>query len=704
MISQWYVLAMMFKVLLAFVVVFIVIPWKIVRFDSEADKFLDKVFICLIHSTLIIILVAHILAFSKLYEYFSLVFVLFLIIIISKYWSVKTWPALAEALGVRAIVHILDLSEGRLGLKEQLRQKWTSWCALRKARVSLFFRSYCRDPFAFYLPLAVILAAAYLRFEHSIFNGTFTLSDTYGHLAWSKRMGLNEIYYYGVYSYGLHSIISAISKLFFLDAYWICRFLGPLAGAFLVLSVYYFALRTTENKAASLLSAVVYGLVTHSDFPSAAYRQTALLTQEYATIFVLPGLYFFWVYLKSRKLNYLLLFAAALSVTAFIHPFATFFLAFWSGIMFLAAWIPLKVNYRTIFAYGLYSFGAILIALVPLGIGLLMGMDFYGSSADFIKESVSTNWSGISLNQFVDIMLSGGVLQDGALIAACGLIIISFLLFRLKRNINAILVLTVSVGAILTFLQYRADKLSLPVLIAPFRTGTFLALLIPVVYSWGIFLIIIMISSISATNLRRLKEITTKTLTVTLCLIVIYMHPPGDLYKELLEYEAAVQNYLVIKRDFPALDWTIVGPTEQLEQVIGVGWHSDILRLVQRYTPEEVGKPGFKWPIPTSHIFFYTEKIPFHWGRPVALSDAEKELEPEGNDPFSQYYHTGDQRAILEAKAIRLMEAYRANHDMSIFYEDEEMRIYYVYQKLDPNIPINLLDSELAQKSAVIRQ
>lgn len=703
MISQWYVLAMMFKVLLAFVVVFIVIPWKVVRFDSEADKFLDKVFICLIHSTLIIILVAHILAFSKLYEYFSLVFVLFLVFIFSQYWSVKTWPALAEALGVRAIVHILDLSEGRLGLKEQLRQKWTGWCALRKARLSSFFRSYCRDPFAFYLPLAVILAAAYLRFEHSIFNGTFTLSDTYAHLAWSKRMGMNEIYYYGVYSYGLHSIISALSKLFFLDAYWICRFLGPLAGAFLVLSVYYFALRTTENKAASLVAVVIYGLVNHADFPLAFIRQTSLLTQEYATFFVLPGLYYLWLYFKYRKNKYLLLYAEALAVTFFVHPFGAFYLALWSGIMFILAWVPLKINLRLILAYGAANIIAIVVPLIALGIGLLMGIELFRSSFNFIKDSISLGQNTLTPSQFVTIIFMGGWIQDVVVFLAIILGLISFHSYRWGQKPTAILSLTLSLTTLVTFLLYRSNDLHIPSVVDFYRTGTFLALLIPVIFAGALNVLAEIMSQASFQALRRYSGITMKVTVLVLCVFVLYSYPYQAEQGDELEYDAAVQNYLVIKRDFPALDWTIVGPTEQLEQVIGVGWHSDILRLVQRYTPEEVGKPAFKWPIPTSHIFFYTEKIPFHWGRSVALSDAEKELEPEGNDPFAQYYHTGDQRAILEAKAIRLMEAYRASHDMSIFYEDEEMRIYYVYQELDPNYPINLPDTELAQR-AVLRQ
>lgn len=704
MISQWYVFGMMFKVILAFMLVFIIIPWKAVRFDLEADRFLDKFFICLIHSTLIIILLAHFLAFLKLYEYFSLVFFLILILILSKYVHVKTWPALAEALGVKTVVFILDASEGRIGLKEQLRQNWLQWVEQRKADLKQFWYQASRDPFFVVLPLIVLLLAAYLRFEHAIFNGTYTVSDTYGHLAWSKRMGMNEIYYYGVYSYGLHSLVSALNKLFFLDAYWICRFIGPLAGALLVLSVYYFTLRITGSKPASLVSAVIYGLVNHPDFPSVFNRQKALLTQEYATFFVLPGLYFLWLYLKSGRKRYLFLYAEALAVAFFIHPFGAFYLALWSAIMFLAAWLPLKIKFRMVLSYGIANLVAVIVPLVALGIGLLMGIELFRSSAAFIQESITTGQGGINLTKFIAIMFEGGWIQDVVLLIALCLTFLSVPLYWLKQRLNAVLIMSITLATLLTFVMYRSKSLQIPTVVDYYRTGTFLALLIPVVYALGILMLSDLIGLIRSSMVIEVRGLITKVMAVSLCIVVLYTYPFVHNVQDSMEYEAAVQNYLVIKRDFPALDWTIVAPTEQLEQVIGISWHSDILRLIQKHTPQEVADPAFKWPIPTSHIFFYTEKIPFRWGKPIGEEDAKKDLEPEGDDPFLQYYHTGHQRAILEAKAIRLMESYRASHnDMTIYYEDEEMRIYYVYQDLKDSDLLEAPITDLLQQS-VLRQ
>ncbi|NTW06206.1 MAG: hypothetical protein HGA27_08850, partial [Peptococcaceae bacterium] len=54
------------KVILFFIFIYIFIPSKIIHF-SENDKFLDKVFISLTHSTLITVIIVHLLVFLKLY-------------------------------------------------------------------------------------------------------------------------------------------------------------------------------------------------------------------------------------------------------------------------------------------------------------------------------------------------------------------------------------------------------------------------------------------------------------------------------------------------------------------------------------------------------------------------------------------------------------------------------------------------------------
>ena len=79
------------------------------------------------------------------------------------------------------------------------------------------------------------------------------------------------------------------------------------------------------------------------------------------------------------------------------------------------------------------------------------------------------------------------------------------------------------------------------------------------------------------------------------------------------------------------------------------------------------------------------EKRPLLFGREITVEDAEKELAPltPDTDIFMQYYRDTEQRAILMAKALQWIEAYRASHDdVSIYYEDENLIIYKIYHEV----------------------
>ncbi|PKM87469.1 MAG: hypothetical protein CVU87_09515 [Firmicutes bacterium HGW-Firmicutes-12] len=681
MISNSYTIAMLIKVFFVFCFLYIFIPSRVISFDKDADKFWDKFFISLVHSTIITILIVHVLAFLKLYDTFSLIFSYLVVYILVIKTRGKSWFAVLDGLGLKLVVHLLNISEGRTGFIGESRWRIKAWIRRLKNDIRAQVKKSFQDPFYGILPIVVVMGGVFIRFRHAIFNATFTASDTYGHLAWSKFIGNNQIYQDGIYSYGLHSCISALNKIFFIDPYWLCRFIGPLSGVIIFLSVYYISLRFTKNHAASLIAAVVYGLVTNGDFPSVVSRQTALLSQEYASMFVLPGLYFLWLFFSSGKRKYLYLFAEALAITFFVHPYATVFLGLWSGIlMIVTIFMFREFKKRLIVDYIFFSFIACSIALLPFGVGLLMGKKFFGTSASYIRESITFEAASINITDYFQLIIT----QNFFIYAA--MLIIAFLaiclIFKFIKGLNVPIV-TIALATLFTVLQYHAPQLQLPALTDPFRTGMFLALLLPVVYASGFNCIFGIITSFK--KLEFFKNALFKTAVIIVCVALVYVYPPGKLTAMSMEYEAAVLNYLVIERDFEPLDWTIIAPTEQFQEALGVGYHYEILRFVQDLTPYELADPDFELPIPTHNIFLYTEKVPFHLNRRITDEDADRELEPEGNNPFEQFYHgDGEQRGIIQAKAVRLIEAYKSTHDnVEIFYEDENMTIYHIYHEPD---------------------
>jgi hypothetical protein len=148
-----------------------------------------------------------------------------------------------------------------------------------------------------------------------------------------------------------------------------------------------------------------------------------------------------------------------------------------------------------------------------------------------------------------------------------------------------------------------------------------------------------------------------------------------------LEYDAAVHCYLTIRRDYSPLNWTIVAPVEQYQQVLGRGWHYELSRFVLEFTPEQVSQPRFSFPIPTTDIFIFVEKVPLGRTTPLTAEDAARPLQPmsEVNNPTAYYYRTAANRAAVQARALALIEAYSSTHaGVSIYYEDEQLRVYHI--------------------------
>jgi len=675
MIELGYVLLIAAKVILMFILIYIFIPSRLIRFQDE-DRFLDRVFISLTHSTFLVIIVVHFLAFLKLYETFSLVIVYPLLFFLFNRLKGRPPAGEVDTLKTKILFRLFDWSESRDRFKN-VKQNMGVWVRQHKNKAFIQLKTSLTEPFSGIFPVLTVMGAAYIRFKDTFIHAAYLASDPYVHLIWVKLLGNNQMYSDGIYPYGFHAIISNMVKLTFLDPYWICRFIGPLAGVLLTLSVYYFALRVTKSYPASLISLVFYGLVINGIFPLMIARQTAALPQEFAAIFILPGLYFLWVYLKSRNRLFLLLFAESLVITVMIHSYAAVYLIIWAAVLTLLAILFKRLNLKVVFNVFIYSLLAGMVSLLPFGIGLLMGREFFTGATGFIQKSII--WRGFP-GSLTDILTHLNAYDPFFQIALLIVLLMVISTVVVRKNDWAVLSLTVSGCSVIMYLLYRAPELGLPQITHPSRTEAFLTPMFAVLYGCGLNVVEKCIPDIPVDLAKTIKKRLIQVISIALCLVTIYGFTPGKIKVRFQEYDAAAENYLSISSKFPIFDWTIISPTEQFQQVMGRGWHQEILRFVQEFNLEQARDPQFIIPIPTQHIFFYTEKKPLYLGREVTAEDAERALEPEGENPFDQYYLNADQRAIIEAKAIRWMEAYRKSHQgVSIFYEDDNLKIYHIY-------------------------
>ena len=325
-IGAWYTIYMLVKVIVAFILFFLYIPFRVSRYDSEADKFLDKVFVSFIHMTATTIVVVHMLVMVRLYETLSLVLAYALIYLLLKKTGGRPLIEYINSRIARLMLRLMNFFDSQNGFFNEVRAyAGKTFVNLRRD----FHEKLKRvrfDPYHAILPLAGLVGAAYIRLMGTVQHASYGFSDPYLHLIWVKMLGLNQLFHNGeIYPKGFHAVLSAFAKLSFIDPYWICRYIGAAAGVLIVLSVYYFALRVTNNRVAALVSAIIYGLVTHVHLPGVMSRETAALSQEFSMIFILPGLYFAWLYYNTGKRSYLFLYTEALLIILFTHSYSAVF-------------------------------------------------------------------------------------------------------------------------------------------------------------------------------------------------------------------------------------------------------------------------------------------------------------------------------------------------------------------------------------------
>lgn len=665
-------LLMLARVSLAYLMLYIVLPTLLTRVEAPADGVWDRMFAGLTHATLLTIVMVHVLVSCQLYETFSLLFAYALVLI---FWSrVRGKSTTAGVAGMNLMVRLLNASEDHVGFVWGLVVIGKEWFSHWSIRATLFWRRLWHDPFLFSLPTALLSASALIRLRHALTHAAYSLSDPYEHLAWVKYLGNNQIYTDGIYPQGYHALISALAKLSFIDPYWLIRFFGGIGTCVLVAAVFYFTLRLTRSHAAGLISLAVYGLISDARFPTALGRQTAALPQEYSLVFGLCALYFLSLYLEQQRTGHLLLFLEAVAITAFIHPYTTIYLVVWSIVFAGLALLQRRARFRQILKIGVCGALAVLLGASPLLLGSLLGKEWFGAATEFVISSIGRTglapagewWMRIiAHNPYLDLLLPLGCL---GLLGAW-----------MNKTANRFRVVGVTAVTTVMLVLFRAGDLGLPELSEQSRTGVFLAPFLAIVYGCGIVGLCQLLAAGRSPWTTRLA----KAMALTICLAVAVHATPPLPTGTPLEYDAAAQNYLRIKTEFPVTDWTIIGPSEQLQQAVGIGWHYDLLRFVQDFTWENATDPEFQLPIPTHHIFFYLEKRSLLDQARVEDADVNRPLEQEGANPYAQYYRSPEQRLLLQGKAWHWMKLYQESHPgVTVFYEDEQMLIYHIVHEV----------------------
>ncbi|NTW05597.1 MAG: hypothetical protein HGA27_05730, partial [Peptococcaceae bacterium] len=638
---------------------------------SENDKFLDKVFISLTHSTLITVIIVHLLVFLKLYETISLLALYFFCYLFYSWLRGKSPSAIADAMGMKLVISLLDMSEGKSGFKKGIANQAKDYFIGTIDKAKLFLKESLTKPFQGILLLAVIIAAGVIRFQHSILHSYYGASDPYVHLAWTKYLGANQIYRDGIYAQGYHAVISALNKITFIDPYFIVRFIGPIAGILLVVSIYYFASRNFSQYAA-FISVAVFGLITDSRFPSIVWRQISALSQEYSAIFLLPGLHFFNLYITRKSNIYLLLTAECFAITLLIHPYISVFMIMGYFAIYLSyprELINIKFSVKTFFAL----LAAFVLGLLPMGIGLGMGLSFFQDGYKYVTGTMRAPVYGNYLERISSVLAQENFYLIILLASAGVLFLISMV--KIWNKDSSRIYLSMAFIVIVSYLLFKADKFGLPVAVDPWRAGIFTGLAAGIAYGASLDFVDLLIKDNKL--LKVVKGLIASMALIAILAVAPINIPKGDIY----EYDEAVNSYLSIKNSFPILNWTIIAPNEQYQQCLGFGWHYNLVDFAKKI-PQE-GKPSTDedFTIPTDNIFIFVEKIPLYSKVPVNDNDTKKTIPELVGSPTDFYYLNPENRRIIQGKVYYWAEDYlKKNSNMKVYYEDEHMKIYFIKQ------------------------
>jgi hypothetical protein len=150
---------------------------------------------------------------------------------------------------------------------------------------------------------------------------------------------------------------------------------------------------------------------------------------------------------------------------------------------------------------------------------------------------------------------------------------------------------------------------------------------------------------------------------------------PQKLSGRYLEYEAATHATQAIADSFPRQTWLVVAPVEQLAETVGLGAYEDLAEFVDKYQGR-VSSPEFQFQEVQKDLFIYVEKEPFQ----IFSREPEVVSFAVLSDPTYRHYRSPGGRASLEARALQLCEDYRRTHSQaSVFFEDDDLRIYRVH-------------------------
>lgn len=665
---------MLFQFVFSFLLMYVLFPLIVVRFHKDDSGWIDKLFIVLTHSTLFYIIVVHAFVALRLYETFSVYFATLAGLVVADRFLNPNWPRIDR---LKMMTTVYDVADGPGNWKKFLRNTANG---IRTATVRGWqgATDHFRSHWAMWIAIAGTLGyAAYVRFRHSFEHLYFGSSDPYVHMRFTKYLSDNTLFGEGIYPYGYPAVISALHKFFNLDPYVTLRYIGPLGGMLLVLSVF-FAVRKIIGSVYPAIFVGMFIYAVYAGLPVFVWRQISALSMEYATVFLLPGIAFLicWLRNKGARPAYLILAGECLAIAVFMHAYTAFTLVIAYVVVYLCFWRTAMTRKQIVWfstvmtASGIVGSMPLIVAFLTIPVGDLSYVE------DNIQGTSQVDWSA-----WPQVFLNADAVTLALLLAGAAFLVYRIVAAARRRGRGERPRNEANAGAAATlllffvfFLIFEADSFGLPSVFPADRFGVSFALVAAAACGVAAYAAFAAAAKSLPLRARSWAQYVSVSLVAALVLVTgsVQSAPAGDRY----QYDDSVQVYLNIKRELPSMQWTIVSTQEENPFVFGYGFHWQLWEFARTIDSPE----GKTLRFDTPSVLVFVEKVPLGSDREVTEEEASEPF-PEFNntDLTDFYYRDVRNRRILQSKMFQWAERYMREHDnTTIFYDSPVLRVYRI--------------------------
>jgi len=627
--------------IIAFVIVNMVLPRLI--FARSNRTVLSNFFAYFIQMVLLVIVVGYILVILKIFEMVTILCVL-LFFIFGRTFANKSKRNHKE-MSKEISLWLYDYADGIINLPKLIKRRFSEWtAAVRKSIAELNKTSIVMITASF----ALFAYSGFLRLYDAFANAAPAMSDSYVTLAWIKYIETNALFHDGIYPQGFHIYQAFLQKFAGLDPLFILKFTGPINGLLIVIGIYFSVSSFLKSKQAGLVAASVYGIF--GTFLTESWeRQAATNSQEFAFVFILPCLYFFYRYFTEKDKQDLYIGGAALAVIGLVHSLVLAFTLFGGVVLLFAIFVSENKSFKKQPVWntiGVVALASVFSAL-PFGIGYLLGHEFHSSSVDFaVSQSTSVDFPVL-------------ILSDYVVIACLFLLVLSVIGNRKKPFVSARVFLLLF-GTATFCLYYFVGALTDSVLISS-RSNELYSLVSPVIIGAGFYCIIRVFARFKH------NEFVFSILCTGLILGACIQASPGPVIPYKMEYNSSVEQYLRISKNYRATEWLIVSQEEGYALVLGKGWHLMTQDFLKGYKPENgelIGNDSDSTKINVPDVFLYIEKNIYPTYKNMDVLKVRYERRVRESAEMKQW--------IAKYNEI--------NGNQEVYFEDENIIIYHMHQ------------------------